>query len=316
MASTLGEKLRQAREELGISISEVAEQTRISRLYLESIENDDYRPLPGGIFNKGFVKSYAKYIGFDEQEALQEYARLTAANDNQPEEIGPRTYRPEVLTDDRANESIGSTLLFAGVILALLVTGVLFVNYLRNRDTGPQVAVNTSNTDDVVDEEPVANTNSAPPTTSAPAFASSRFEFRTSSEPVSLRSVVDGRVADTLVSPDRPAVFEPKQSIKLSYARSLAQVASLSINGKNIELPSEPANPKRIAIELDINRDNLEEIWRSGRFSYDQAATVQSPTPQAQTREPRSTPAPTRRQATPAPTSAPTREPDARPSPN
>ena len=72
MSLTLGEKLRQAREERGISISEVAEQTRISAHYLESIENDDYRPLPGGIFNKGFVKSYAKFIEIDEQEALQD----------------------------------------------------------------------------------------------------------------------------------------------------------------------------------------------------------------------------------------------------
>ena len=79
MSLTLGEKIRQAREERGISISEVAEQTRISALYLESIENDDYRPLPGGIFNKGFVKSYAKHLGLDEQEALQEYAALLSS---------------------------------------------------------------------------------------------------------------------------------------------------------------------------------------------------------------------------------------------
>ena len=69
MSLTLGEKLRQAREERGISIREVSEQTRISSLYLEAIENDNYKTLPGGIFNKGFVKSYAKFVGFDEQEA-------------------------------------------------------------------------------------------------------------------------------------------------------------------------------------------------------------------------------------------------------
>ena len=52
MAETLGEKLRAAREEKGISISEVAEQTRIAPMYIECIENDNYKPLPGGIFNK------------------------------------------------------------------------------------------------------------------------------------------------------------------------------------------------------------------------------------------------------------------------
>ena len=76
MSLTLGQKLRQAREERGISIGEVSEQTRISPHYIESIENDDYKTLPGGIFNKGFVKSYARYVGYDEQEALGDYSKL------------------------------------------------------------------------------------------------------------------------------------------------------------------------------------------------------------------------------------------------
>ena len=80
MSLSLGEKLRQAREERGISISEVAEQTRISPQYIKSIENDDYKPLPGGIFNKGFVRSYARYVGFDESQALEEYAQLMAVS--------------------------------------------------------------------------------------------------------------------------------------------------------------------------------------------------------------------------------------------
>jgi len=79
MSLSLGEKLRQAREERGISVSEVAEQTRISPLYIKAIENDDYKPLPGGIFNKGFVRSYARYVGFDEEEALRDYAELIGA---------------------------------------------------------------------------------------------------------------------------------------------------------------------------------------------------------------------------------------------
>ena len=86
MSSTLGEKLRQARLERGISISEVAEQTRISPLYLEAIDVDNYKTLPGGIFNKGFVRSYAKYVGVDEQEALQDYSRLVAQNEEKEEE--------------------------------------------------------------------------------------------------------------------------------------------------------------------------------------------------------------------------------------
>src|SRR5688572_5405033 len=113
MAETLGEKLRAAREERGITISQVAEQTRIAPMYIESIENDNYKPLPGGIFNKGFVKSYARFIGMDEQEALQDYGKIAAQVEGTPEDH-LRSYRPEVLTDDRASQSTLPTIIFAG----------------------------------------------------------------------------------------------------------------------------------------------------------------------------------------------------------
>ncbi|MER3633095.1 MAG: hypothetical protein C4325_13855 [Blastocatellia bacterium] len=45
MTQSLGQKLRAAREAKGLTISEVAEQTRISPMYIESIERDDYKPL-------------------------------------------------------------------------------------------------------------------------------------------------------------------------------------------------------------------------------------------------------------------------------
>src|SRR5882757_7021507 len=112
MSLTLGEKLREAREERGISLSEVAEQTRISSLYLEAIENNDYRNLPGGIFNKGFVKSFAKYVGLNEQEALLDYSQILAQQEDTQDD-GLRHYKPEVLTDDRSGSSMMPTIIIA-----------------------------------------------------------------------------------------------------------------------------------------------------------------------------------------------------------
>ena len=71
MASSFGEQLRLAREARGISLREISEQTRISTRYLEAIEADDYKRLPGGIFNKSFIKAYAKYIGYAEKGSLE-----------------------------------------------------------------------------------------------------------------------------------------------------------------------------------------------------------------------------------------------------
>src|ERR1041384_1386138 len=121
MAESLGEKLRLAREARGITLSEGAAQTRIAARYLEAIEEDNYKPLPGGVFNKGFIKAYAKYVGIDEQEALNDYASLVSTQTET--QIDDKHYRrPAVMTDDR-NRSSASSLIFAVIILVLMSGG-------------------------------------------------------------------------------------------------------------------------------------------------------------------------------------------------
>lgn len=303
MAETLGEKLRAAREERGVSISEVAEQTRIAPMYIECIENDNYKPLPGGIFNKGFVKSYARFIGFDEQEALQEYNRLLTQTEGSQDDIG-KTYRPEVLTDDRTSQSTVPTIIFAGIILALMTGGILFlVNYLQNRPSEP-VAVNTN----TVNSAPDADQTPASPTGSAPTMQSVKVEFRTGTDPISLSATSDGKNSVNTVTPTSPQVFEPRESLKLSYSKSLASSAQLFINGRQISLPAQPANPKRIPIEVEINASNLSQIWSAGVINFDSttspevgvspstgstpsASNSQTPRPASPTPSTRTTPA-------------------------
>lgn len=265
MSLTLGEKLREAREERGISLSEVAEQTRISSLYLESIEHDDYRNLPGGIFNKGFVKSFAKYVGLNEQEALADYTRLIAGTDDaKPPEL--KLYKPEVLTDEYAGSSMVPTVIAAVVVLAVMTGGILFlVNYLRQPAAPPTANLTATNTN-------AANSNTAPTSTTssdAPAMASLKVEFKTTTEPVSLSATSDGKMSSNVVPAGASATFEPKESLKLSYSRSLAQVVLLTINGKNIALPSKPLDPRRNTIEFEINKDNLGQIWQAGSITSD-----------------------------------------------
>lgn len=297
MAETLGEKLRAAREERGVSISEVAEQTRIAPMYIECIENDNYKPLPGGIFNKGFVKSYARFIGYDEQQAVQEYGRLASQSEGGQED-NLRSYRPEVLTDDRASQSTLPTIIFAGIILALMTGGVLFlVNYLQSQPSAP-VASN--------DATPNQNSQS-PDSNPAPAAAGNgptmqnlRVEFRTATEPISLSATSDGNNSVNTVNPGTPQVFEPKQSLKLSYSKSLASSAQLFINGKQITLPSQPANPKRVPIEIEISSANLSQIWSSGAITFDAVST-----PTANVATPQSTTSPSTSNSTPRPATSP-----------
>lgn len=64
----VGERLRAAREEKGLSLEDVAAQTRIPRRHLESIENAEWDSLPAPTYTIGFAKSYASTVGLDRTE--------------------------------------------------------------------------------------------------------------------------------------------------------------------------------------------------------------------------------------------------------
>src|SRR5215510_13013494 len=99
MSETIGEKLRLAREARGIALRDISEQTRISIRYLEAIETDDYRRLPGGIFNRSFIRAYAKFIGYDEHNALEDYSR-TLRDRGESDDDGSKMHHSLVYTDD------------------------------------------------------------------------------------------------------------------------------------------------------------------------------------------------------------------------
>ena len=71
---SFGTELRQERERQGVGLSTIAEQTKVSERYLRALEEDAHAELPGGIFNKGIVRSYCQQLSLDEQQWLQRFA--------------------------------------------------------------------------------------------------------------------------------------------------------------------------------------------------------------------------------------------------
>jgi len=78
---TFGEKLREQREQRGISLDTISTITKISPRMLRAIEDEHFDQLPGGVFSKGFVRAYARQVGLNEEEAVADY--LTALRENQ-----------------------------------------------------------------------------------------------------------------------------------------------------------------------------------------------------------------------------------------
>src|SRR5437868_3410855 len=76
--ASFGERLKREREMRGVSLEEIAESTKIGKRNLLALETEEFDKLPGGIFNKGFVRAYAKYLGLDEDQAVTDF--LAAEN--------------------------------------------------------------------------------------------------------------------------------------------------------------------------------------------------------------------------------------------
>jgi cytoskeletal protein RodZ len=147
MAATIGEQLRLAREERGIPLREISDQTRIAVRYLEAIESNDYKRLPGGIFNRSFVRAYAKYIGFDEKRAIEGYTRFLRDQGESSDEVSTTPLTSKVYTDIPATRSPVLTVFLAILILALLTAGALATLYWVQRRSAQ---LNQSNHDRMV----------------------------------------------------------------------------------------------------------------------------------------------------------------------
>jgi hypothetical protein len=92
-----GEKLRKQREQSGIGLDAISSTTKISTRMLRALEDEQFDQLPGGVFNKGFVRAYARHVGLNEEEAIADY--LAALRENQLRENQVQAH--SVSTDTR-----------------------------------------------------------------------------------------------------------------------------------------------------------------------------------------------------------------------
>ncbi len=82
MLPAFGEKLKLEREKRKITLEQISASTKIGTRMLQALEEDKFDQLPGGIFNKGFVRAYARFVGLDEDQTVADY--LEASGDAPP----------------------------------------------------------------------------------------------------------------------------------------------------------------------------------------------------------------------------------------
>jgi cytoskeleton protein RodZ len=74
---SFGEKLKLEREKRKITLEQISVSTKIGTRMLQALEEDKFNQLPGGIFNKGFVRAYSRFVGLDEDQTVAEYLQAS-----------------------------------------------------------------------------------------------------------------------------------------------------------------------------------------------------------------------------------------------
>ena len=228
---SLGEQLRRAREARGITLREVAEQTRIIIRNLEAIEADDYKALPGGVFNKSFIKSFARYVGFDERRALELYeARAGGAS---TDEVATSPQRSRVYMGETSRSPLVTYGLSALIIVALI--GAVYLALRVWNDKKAQTAAATPTPAAAPAQQPAAATPTPPPAVEGfkVQLKSTRMFWLTSWQEG------DKKKRGRFLKPDAPEEFEPTAPFNLHYDLVSADALQVTVNGRALKPPAD-----------------------------------------------------------------------------
>ena len=118
----IGNSLREARERQGLAYPEIESATKIRAKYIRALEEEDFTAIPGDAYIRGFLRTYAEYLGLDGDVYAEEYASrfLTSWRD----ELPPRPQRRRIRPHQRRVERRAVALVLAGIAL---VTALVFV---------------------------------------------------------------------------------------------------------------------------------------------------------------------------------------------
>jgi hypothetical protein len=110
----IGNSLRTARERQGLGYPEIELATKIRSKYIRALEEEDFTAIPGDAYIRGFLRTYADYLGLDGEVYVDEYASRNISSWH--DELPPRPARRRVPRRDRRLERRAVLLVLAGIV--------------------------------------------------------------------------------------------------------------------------------------------------------------------------------------------------------
>jgi cytoskeletal protein RodZ len=201
--------------------------------HLEAIEADDYKHLPGGIFNKSFIKSYARHVRFDEQRALALYERTMRERGEGMDEVLTSPQRSRIYIGDTARSPLVTYVLSAvivGILILLVYAGLHYYRRTEGQPTAPQAT-----------PTPAAQGQAQQPTpTPAPVVQGFHIQLK-AARMFWLTSWQDDekKRRGRMMKPDAPEEFEPQSALNLRYDSPSADALQVTVNGQALKTPAD-----------------------------------------------------------------------------
>ena len=215
-----GERLKRERELREVAPNEIVVATRISLRFLEALENEDWDKLPGGIFNRGFVRAIARYLGLNEETLLAEYD-LAHGDESEGALPPPENRIPSPPKWMAAALVLGALLIIAGLVAA----GVYGWRRYSASQRAKQAASISEQSDPSQPESAAASDSAATPTSldlSVSASAATR-----------VRILADGKlVLDVALRAGETRHFSAETAFQVTAADASAVL--LELNGQTM----------------------------------------------------------------------------------
>jgi cytoskeleton protein RodZ len=150
----LGDRFREAREARGLSLSDAGEQIRIRSVYLAAIEEENWSAIGAPVYVRGFLRTYARYLGLDPEEAVGSFNRTMGSPAGAGADEGGEP--------NGGGRRWGPALIWVAAAVAVLLVAFVVYNELTMRRSGV-VAVGST---------PAEQASASPETSATPAAAS------------------------------------------------------------------------------------------------------------------------------------------------
>ena len=256
IATDMGTRLRQAREQRGLTLRDIATSTKISMTALAAIERNDFARLPGGVFRRAYVRAFATEVGLDAAEFACEYrARFEAEPPAGPSLGHEAGWKHRLRPSHRFQAALVS-------MVGILMCGALVLERGKAADGVSEGQIQSvdeadlsgiaAQTDDTNGTEEVALAHGTLADSNAPSL---RLEIRTKGR-CWVSAVADGeRAVYRLMQPGERTMVEAHVAITLRVGD--AGTIAYSINGA----PGRPLGRTGEAVTVRITNDNLGSLY-------------------------------------------------------